>query len=296
MGLMGTLAKVAIGYAAARGVDRMAGGQGMGGLLGGGAQIKGAHPASSAQAQMGDMLSGKAPQGGNAMQSMMDKMKASGIDMSAMMGGATGGSNPMAAMMDKMKQGGLDLSSLMGGTAGSAAAGGGGTAEKGPLLSSAAQQGGTGMAGVLAAAGGAAAMQGKGVAGMIDQFNAAETAPEAEKSAALMLRAMIQAAKADGAIDKAEKAKILETIGADADAADIAFVKAELAAPVDIKALAAETPQAQRMQVYSASLMTIRVDTPEEAEYLDQLAQAMSLDEPTVNMLHMQMGLQPLYN
>ena len=35
MSLMGTLAKVAIGYAAARGVDRMSGGQGLGGLFGG---------------------------------------------------------------------------------------------------------------------------------------------------------------------------------------------------------------------------------------------------------------------
>jgi uncharacterized membrane protein YebE (DUF533 family) len=279
-----------MGYAAARGVDKMAGGQGLGGLLGGGAQIKGAHPASSAQAQMGNMLSGKAPKSGDAMQSMMEKMKAAGIDLSALTGQTSGSGNPMAAMMEKMKQSGFDLSALMGGGAGA-----GGTAEKGPLLSSAAQ-GGTGIAGVLATAGGAAAMQGNGVAGLLDQFNAAETAPEAEKSAALMLRAMIQAAKSDGKIDKAEKAKILETLGNDADPADVDFVKAELAAPIDVKALAADTPTAQRMQVYSASLMTIRVDTPEEAEYLDTLAQAMALDEPTVNMLHMQMGLQPLYN
>lgn len=287
MGLMGTLAKVAIGYAAARGVDKMAGGQGLGGLLGGGAQIKGTHPASSAQAQMGDMLSGKAPQGGNPMQGMMDKMTEAGIDMSAF-AGATGGANPMAAMMDQLKKSGFDLSSLMGG--GSSA----GSADKGPLLSSAAQ-GGAGLAGMFAAVGGAAAMQGKGVADLLDQFNASQSAPEAEKSAGLMLRAMIQAAKADGAIDKAEKAKILETVGEDADADDIAFVKAELAAPVDVKKLAADTPEAQRMQVYSASLMTIRVDTQDEAEYLDTLAQALSLDEPTVNLLHMQMGIQPLY-
>ena len=35
MSLMGTLAKVAIGYAAARGVDHLSGGQGLGGLMGG---------------------------------------------------------------------------------------------------------------------------------------------------------------------------------------------------------------------------------------------------------------------
>ena len=76
---------------------------------------------------------------------------------------------------------------------------------------------------------------------------------------------------------------------------DRAFIQTQLKAPVDPEALAADTPEPQRMQVYSASLMTIRVDTQEEAQYLDRLAKAMHLDEAMVNMLHMQMGLQPLY-
>ena len=70
---------------------------------------------------------------------------------------------------------------------------------------------------------------------------------------------------------------------------------AYVASILDPEALAADVPEAQRMQVYSASLMTIRVDTQAEAEYLDTLAKAMQLDEAVVNMLHMQMGLQPLY-
>ena len=139
------------------------------------------------------------------------------------------------------------------------------------------------------------AAQGKGAAGLMDAMNAQSTAPEAEAAAGLMLRAMIQAAKSDGGIDKAEQAKILETLGEDADPEDRAFIQAQLKAPVDPEALAADVPEAQRMQVYSASLMTIRVDTQAEAEYLDTLAKAMQLDEAVVNMLHMQMGLQPLY-
>ncbi|KMK67312.1 tellurite resistance TerB family protein [Puniceibacterium sp. IMCC21224] len=289
MGLMGTLAKVAIGYAAARGVDKLAGGQGLGGLLGGGAQIKGKNPLSSTQAQIGQSMSGQMPTGSNPMQAMMDKMKESGLDLSTLTGGAGGAAgNPMAAIMDKMKESGLDLSALMGG--GTPAPG-----EKGPLLSSV-PSGGSGLAGMLAAAGGMAAMQGKGLGGLMDQFGTADTSQEADKSAALMLRAMIQSAKADGGIDKDEKAKILETVGDDATPDDIAFVKAQLAAPIDVKGLAKDTPEAQKVQVYSASLMTIRVDTQAEAEYLDALATAMGLDETAVNMLHMQMGLQPLYN
>ena len=84
-------------------------------------------------------------------------------------------------------------------------------------------------------------------------------------------------------------------MGDDATEEDLAFIKAELEAPIDIKGLADATPESQKMPVYSASLMTIRVDTDEEAEYLDRLAQALGLDEPTVNALHVQMGNKPLY-
>ena len=261
MSLMKTLTKVAIGYAAARGVDRLSSGKGLSGLFGGGAQLKGEHPATKAGSQM----------------------------TSQMQAGATQAAGPMQGILENMKNAGFDLSSMTGGDA--QAQGGAGSG----LLSSMPAAGAGGLAGMLAAAGGAAAMGGKGAGALIDQFNTGETAPELEKSAGLMLRAMIQAAKADGKIDAEEKAKILELVGDDATAEDLAFVKAELDAPIDIKGLAAATPQAQRMPVYSASLMTIRVDTDEEAEYLDQLAKALDLDEPTVNALHVQMGNRPLY-
>ena len=76
----------------------------------------------------------------------------------------------------------------------------------------------------------------------------------------------------------------------------MAFIRAELAAPVDVEALALQTPDLQKTQVYAMSLMTIRVDSTAEAAYLDQLAAALGLDQQTVNMIHMQMGVQPLYS
>jgi len=260
MSLMGTLAKVAIGYATARGVDSLSGGKGLGGLMGG-AQVSGDNPLSQIQAQMGQMM------------------------------GGAGGDNPLAGIMEKMQSGGLDLSSLMGG--GSAQGG-----EKGGLLSAlGAGGGGAGLAGLLAAAGGMAAASGQNMGSMFDQAaKSGAVPPDAEETAALMLRAMIQAAKCDGGIDEAERAKILDTVGDDADAEDIAFVQDQLVAAVDVAALATDTPAQMRTQVYSASLMAIRLDTQPEAQYLDALAKAMGLDEPTVNALHMQMGVQPLYN
>ncbi|MEC3861083.1 DUF533 domain-containing protein [Mesobacterium sp. TK19101] len=280
MGLMGTLAKVAIGYAAARGVDKMTDGGGLGALLGGKAQVPAQDPMAKTQAQAVAGMTGEA----NPMAEMLQKMTQGGGDLSAMMGGAPG-ANPLAGMMDKMKEAGFDLSAMTGG----------GADKTGGLLSQLSGAGGTGLAGMMATATGAAAMTGKGVGGMIDQFNTGQTAPELEASAGLMLRAMIMAAKADGGIDAAEKAKLLDTVGDDADAEDMAFVQAQLAAPVDPEALAADVPEAQKAQVYSASLMTIRVDTDAEAQYLDRLAKALGLDEPVVNMLHMQMGMKPLY-
>ena len=120
---------------------------------------------------------------------------------------------------------------------------------------------------------------------------AVPAAPEAEESAGLMLRAMIQAAKSDGDIDDAERAKILETVGDDADADDIAFIQAQLAAPVDVEALAADTPDAQKFQRYAMSMMSIRIDTPAEKAYMAALADALGIDPQTAQMLNMQMVL-----
>ena len=288
MSLMGTLAKMAVGYAAARGVDKMGGLQGLQSMLGGGARVPASDATARAQAQAIDNMSGTT----NPMAGMMEKMKESGLDLGALMGGgAAAGANPMAGIMDKLKQSGLDLNAMMGG----GAAQGGAQAPGGGLLSSAGSGAGAGLAGILAALGGAAAMTGQNAGKAIDQMKAAEAMPQAEETAGLMLRAMIQAAKADGEIDEAERAKILETLGDDADAQDVAFVQAQLAAPIDVQGLANATPEAMRPQVYAASLMTIRVDTQAEAQYLDALAKAMGLPETVVNMLHLQMGQQPLY-
>ncbi|SPF80205.1 DUF533 domain-containing protein [Pseudoprimorskyibacter insulae] len=278
MSLISTLTKVALGYAAARGVDKLSGG-GLQGLLGGGAQVPASDPMAKNQADMVKAMSGDA----NPMQGMMDKL--GGFDPSAMMGALGGAGNPMAEMMQKMQDlGGVDLSALMGGKP---------SGDKGGLLSSM-PDGGAGMAGMLAAAGGAAAMGGKSVEGLLDQFKGQSPLPDSEQMASLALRAMIQAAKADGTIDEAEKVRILDTVG-DADAEDIAFIEDQLNAKVDIAGLAADTPEPLKAQVYSASLMTIRVDTEAEAAYLNKLAKALDLPETAVNMLHLQMGVKPLY-
>ena len=259
MGLMGTLAKVAIGYAAARGVDKIAGSGGLSAMMSG--------DAGNLQEMMGKLTEG-APG-----------------DLQSMLGGLMGQAQAGGANMQDM------MSSMMGQTPGQAQGGDGGG------LLGQLGGGGAGLAGMMAARDGlAAAGGGTAVGGLLDQLGAAGAVPqEQEDTAGLMLRAVIQSAKADGQIDEAERAKIMEMIDG-ADPEDIAFVPAALEADVDPEALAADTPAAVRPQVYSMALMAIRVDTAGEAQYLDALARAMELDQATVNTLHAQMGGAPLYS
>lgn len=114
-----------------------------------------------------------------------------------------------------------------------------------------------------------------------------------EENARLMIRAMIQAAKSDGEIDADERKIILDHLS-DASEDEIAFVEAALDAPVDPMALARDTGDTMRAQVYSAALMAIAVDTEAERTYLRGLAQALQLDDDTVADLHKTMGRPPL--
>ena len=80
-----------------------------------------------------------------------------------------------------------------------------------------------------------------------------------ELAAGLMLKCMIQAVKCDGELDDAEKTKLMGSLG-DATQAEMKFVNAELAAPLDIEALARQIPQGMEAQAYMMSLMAINLD------------------------------------
>ena len=122
--------------------------------------------------------------------------------------------------------------------------------------------------------------------------NRVDTTPASamhEANAKLMIRAMIMAAKADGEIDAEERQKIMDHLS-DANEEEIAFVEAALDAPVDVAALAQETGEAMREQIYATSLMAITVDTPAEQAYLAQLGTALGLTAEVRAKLHAAMG------
>jgi uncharacterized membrane protein YebE (DUF533 family) len=115
---------------------------------------------------------------------------------------------------------------------------------------------------------------------------------ELQQNAQLILRAMINAAKADGQIDQSELERIsgkLKDIGADDQARS--FVLQEMGKPTDLNAIIREvTSEELGAQVYAASLLSIEVDTPAEKEYMRNLAAGLQLDSDSVTRLHRLMG------
>jgi uncharacterized membrane protein YebE (DUF533 family) len=152
----------------------------------------------------------------------------------------------------------------------------------------------------LAPAGGSAG----GVGDLLDQvlngrgasgpMTLPEPQREQELSAALMLRAVIQAVKCDGTLDADEKSRLMQAMG-DADAREVQAVNAELQRPVDVKGLAGAVPAGLEPQVYVASLMAINLDQKAEADYLNELAGALELTPDQVNAIHDKAGVQRLY-
>lgn len=228
MSFIKTLATLAVGFVAAKGVQKF---QQSGGLAG-----------------MKDALRGAGQPGG-----MADQMGAMATKL-----GLPGGAAGMRDMMGKFGTG----------------------------AAQATEQAEAGMGSLMSAMSGAAAAGAKGVGDMLGAITGATPlGAAAEESAKLMIRAMIQAAKSDGEIDAEERATILSHLK-DASEEEIAYVKAELDAPIDIAGLAAAVGEGAKAQVYSAALMAITVDTEAERAYLQGFATALGLDAATLATIH----------
>lgn len=116
------------------------------------------------------------------------------------------------------------------------------------------------------------------------EFNP-EQAPQGEGEFTMALvRAMIAAAKADGHIDEDERRKIgerLSILGLDAEAEQ--FLREEIEKPLDLDELVAlAKTEAQRVELYTASRLTIEPDSRAERGYLDLLAGRLQLPDALV--------------
>jgi uncharacterized membrane protein YebE (DUF533 family) len=111
--------------------------------------------------------------------------------------------------------------------------------------------------------------------------------PEAVSTdfALVLVRAMIAASRADGHIDEAERARIMDKLkvsGLGADATQ--FLEDELANPVDLDAIiAAAATEEQRVELYTASRLAIEPKSRAERGYLDLLAGRLNLPDALVD-------------
>lgn len=259
MSLMNTVAKMAVGFAVAKGMESVQKNGGLGGLLGG-------------------LTGGSAPQQAGGMGGLGDMLGQLGGGSGAQSSGGLGG------MLDQLT-GGAGASGGLGGLLGqlggsSSAAAAGGLGGLGALLG-----------GLAGARGGSS---GAGLEALLNADNPADE-PDEDEVAKLMLRAMTQAARADGDLDQGEKAK-LSTLLAESDPGAVETLQNILSAPVSAADLAADTPKGLETQVYTMSVNAITPDNQAEARYLHELASALEIAPQTANAIHDSLGAPRLYS
>jgi len=283
MSLMGTLAKVAIGIAVAKGagslMNKSRGSSDNDGLFGGThSSPRGQQKETGLEDMMGDIFGGKGQQSGG-LGGLLEGLQ-NGTSGDAQNGGLDDLLRGQTQAGSDGAAGGLGglLENLTGGKGGS----GGGL---GDLLG-----------GLVGAAGGRTGNFGEVLNQSFERRGEPELkpTPEQDVAAGLMLRAMIQAAKSDGKIDEGERRKLLDNLG-DISPQERDFVQHEMSAPVDVQGLAHQVPRGLEQQVYAMSVMGIDLDNQNEARYLHSLATAMKMDRNTVNRIHDRMGAPAIY-
>jgi uncharacterized membrane protein YebE (DUF533 family) len=111
--------------------------------------------------------------------------------------------------------------------------------------------------------------------------------------ATLTIRAMINAAKADGRIDAQEAERLVGKMQEDGVTdEERRFVMDEMRKPMETESIVRAVPNQQvAAQIYAASLMAIEVDTDAERRYMEELAHKLGMDRPVVAYLHQAVGL-----
>lgn len=273
--ILGQILQQGMGQQGRSRLDHAVGAGGIGDVLGGllGGRAAGGGTGGGMGGGLGDLLGGVL--GGGRGGSAAGGMGGLGEILSGALGGGRATSG-----------GGGGLGDLLGGLLGGGATGSAGTRSGG---------GNAGMA-ILATIAMAALKNwtdGRRAQAAMAPDTAGFAAPELESMTApateeLVVRAMISAAKADGEVSEDEIQRIVGRVGADGlSEEEKQFLIAELRRPLDLAALVAEVPNEMvAAEIYAASLLAIQLDTPAEAAYLRQLAQALRLDGATLSRLH----------
>lgn len=103
--------------------------------------------------------------------------------------------------------------------------------------------------------------------------------------ATILIRAMINAAKADGEVSQEEQQSILDRIGNPTQEV-ISFLRQEFNQPLNVRDFAWSVPLGLEHKVYSISLAAIDLDQNAEANYLRELAHGLRLTPEVCNQIH----------
>lgn len=116
-----------------------------------------------------------------------------------------------------------------------------------------------------------------------------QPAVQPDEEVVILIRAMVNAAKADGQINDDEQKAILARVS-DRSASTIQFLRDEFARPVDVREFAWSVPIGLEEKVYMLSLAAIDFDSTKEASYLCDLAHGLRLEESEVDAIHRELG------
>lgn len=137
--------------------------------------------------------------------------------------------------------------------------------------------------------GGASSMLGDLFGGDDDKAEAAAANLD-DEDAEILIRAMCNAAKADGTVDETEMKNIVERLG-DLSADEETFLRHELSSPLDLEAFIPTVPSGMENEVYTMSVLAIDIDTGAEADYLARLAQGLNISDDTRGKIHEALGV-----
>ena len=112
--------------------------------------------------------------------------------------------------------------------------------------------------------------------------------------ALILVRAMANAAKADGRVDRDEQQSILSHIK-DPSPDVIQFLQDEFRKPLDVQGFANSVPTGMEQQVYMLSLIAMDLDTGVEAKYLMELSDALRLSPEVRQQIHDRVGAPNIF-
>lgn len=118
--------------------------------------------------------------------------------------------------------------------------------------------------------------------------------PTTDEQALILIRAMVNAAKADGQLDREEQEKIIKQLR-NPTSEHIQFLRDEFQRPLDVRGFALSVPVGMEQQVYTMSLIAIDLDTGKEAKYLKELADNLRLSSDVREQIHQRLGAPSVY-